>query len=252
MAQPKDFNDSTLWRISAYERLRAETHDSGFARLRDSTVLPTSLNAELSRLERVQRADDVLEIVAACVRHRESALIVLRLGGFVWPLTLFPLAHLYHVPRDVIAELGQRGRDVEVLSVEPPGLRPPGDVMHERVAERPGYRLMPALLWALALHSPGGRLLEEISGAAAFRIGTDCDDQGALRGALKSSFVRLRAEVAAQRDIASWPGMDAERAARLLNGVYLQGGLIVLRSHRAAHGEVAARRGLMSWLRGRH
>jgi hypothetical protein len=27
----RDFDDSTLWRISAYERLRAETGNSGFA-----------------------------------------------------------------------------------------------------------------------------------------------------------------------------------------------------------------------------
>jgi hypothetical protein len=47
--------------------------------------------------------------------------------------------------------------------------------------------------------------------------------------------------------MARWPGMDRERAARLLNGVYLQRGLIVLRSHRRArqgHDNV-----FMRWLR---
>jgi hypothetical protein len=124
--------------------------------------------------------------------------------------------------------------------------------MQESEAESTGFRLMPSLWWILALHTPGGRLLEEISGPAAFRIGADCRDAGMLRCAMQSSFTGLRAEVAAQRDIAQWPGMDAERAARLLNGVYLQGGLIVLRSHRAAHAEVATNKGLMSWLRRRH
>lgn len=249
MTAPKDFNDSTLWRISAYERACAETAHSGFARLAGNSVLPSTLHAELLHLQHVQRSGNALEVVAACIRQRESALIILRHRGLVWPLTLFPQSNLYHLPRSLVEELPHGGRDIEVIDVEPPGLRPPGHVMHERVADRPGYRHLPPLLWALALHTPGGRLLEEIGGHAAYRIAAGCTDDGALGGALQSSFVRLRSEIASQRDIARWPGMDAERAARLLNGVYLQGELIVLRSHRAAHAEVATHRGLMDRFR---
>ena len=251
MTAPKDFNDSTLWRISAYERFQAETAHSGFARLAGNTVLPTTLNAELLHLQRVQRSGHVLEVVAACIRQRESALIILRHGGLVWPLTLFAQSNLYHLPRSLVEELPDSGRDIEVIGVEPAGLRPPGHVMHERVADRPDYRHLPPLLWALALHTPGGRLLEEIGGHAAYRIAAGCTDDGALSGALKSSFVRLRSEIASQRDIARWPGMDADRAARLLNGVYLQGELIVLRTHRAAHAEMARKGGLMDRFRNR-
>lgn len=249
MAGPKDFDDSTLWRISAYERLRAENHHSGFASLGDSTVLPTSLHAELQQLERLQRSTHVLEIVAACMRHHESALIVLRHAGLVWPLTVFPQNNLYHLPRSLIEELPRSGRDLEVIAVEPPGLRAPGHVMHERVADRPGYRHLPPLLWALALYEREGRLLEEISRPAAFRIASDCSDEGALAGALRSSFVRLRSQIATLREIARWPGMDDERAARLLNGAYLQGRLLVLRSQQAALGEAGPHKGWLGWLR---
>jgi hypothetical protein len=45
---------------------------------------------------------------------------------------------------------------------------------------------------------------------------------------------RLQREAASLDDIARWPGLNRERATRLLNGVYLQAGLIVSRAHPAA------------------
>jgi hypothetical protein len=39
------------------------------------------------------------------------------------------------------------------------------------------------------------------------------------------------------RGIASWPGMDAERAARLVNALYLAGSLMVTRTAAAARPE---------------
>ena len=108
----RDFEDSTLWRISAYERMRAETGDSGFARLNEKSVLPTTLSAELSQLQRAQSSGDALEVVAACIRQRESALILLRHRELVWPLTLFPQRELYHLPRSIIESLQQSVRDL--------------------------------------------------------------------------------------------------------------------------------------------
>ena len=46
----RSFDDTTLWRISAYEQLLADGSGSGIARLARTTVLPTSLHAELSQL----------------------------------------------------------------------------------------------------------------------------------------------------------------------------------------------------------
>jgi hypothetical protein len=37
--------------------------------------------------------------------------------------------------------------------------------------------------------------------------------------------------------MAQWPGFERERATRLLNGLYLQGGLMVSRTHPAATNE---------------
>ncbi len=248
----RDFDDSTLWRISAYERFRAESGDSGFVRLNNATLLPTTLNADLSRLQQQRRSGDPLEVVAACLRQRETALILIRLDGLVWPLTLFPRQNLYHLPRSIIEALEAGGRDIEVISVEPPGLRPPGHMMHERIADPAHYRPLPALLWALALHAPRAELLEDIAGRAAYRVSADFVDQGiALAGALGPVLRRLRSEIASQADIAGWPGMNRQRAARLLNGIYLQGGLIVLRTHHAARDEAAPAHGMFGWFRTR-
>lgn len=244
----RDFEDSTLWRISTYERMRAETGDSGFARLNAKSVLSTTLSAELSQLPRAPSSGDALEVVAACVRQQESALILLQHRALVWPLTLFPQHNLYHLPRSIVESLQQGVRDLEVIAVEPPGLRPPGHAIHERIADGPGYRPLAPLLWTLALHAPRATLFADITGRAAYRLVSDfTPDAGALAGALGPALRRLRVEISSLADIARWPGMDRERAARLLNGVYLQGGLMVLRTHTAARDSDRGR--LRGWWR---
>ena len=51
----RDFEDSTLWRVSAFERARQESGSSGFARLQgDASVLPTTLVSDLDHLARDQ------------------------------------------------------------------------------------------------------------------------------------------------------------------------------------------------------
>lgn len=247
----RDFDDSTLWRISAYERFRAENGHSGFAHLNGSAVLPTTLASELTALENKHLSGDVIEVLAACIRKRESALILLRHRDLLWPLTVFPRNSLYHLPRPIIDALDDGNRDMEVMALEPPGLRPPGHAMHERIADGSGYLPLAPLLWALALKAPRARLLDDIAGRVAYRVSADFLDDGiTLAGALSPALRRLRLEIATLDQIARWPGMDKERAARVLNGVYLQGGLIVLRSHRLAQQGQANR--FLGWLRSGH
>lgn len=231
----RDFDDSTLWRISAYERMRSETGQSGFAGLNAPTSLPATLVSELAHLDQARRASEVLDVVAACLRHRESALVVLRHDALVWPLTLFPQQGLYQLARPIIESLANGNLDLQVIAVEPPALRPPGHAAQERVADLASYRPLPALLWAMALHVPRARLLDDIAGRAAYRLSADfTPDPSALAGALSAALRRLRSRAASLDEIARWPGMDRERATRLLNGLYLQGGLMVLRANPAA------------------
>lgn len=234
----RDFDDTTLWEISEFERMRRETGTSGFAGLERQTVLPTTLLADLRRIGVEDNAADALEVVAACLRHREPALLILQHERLVWPVTLFPSQELYHSPRDMALATRAGLGDLKVLSTEPPGVRAPGHWMHERVGSAEHYRPLAPLVWRLALHGPRATLLDEIAGPAAYRFAASrLDGVPAPVGAMGSAMERLRHETVPLRQIASWPGMSAERASRLLNALYLGSALIVSRATPAAREE---------------
>ena len=225
-----DFEDSTLWRISAYERFRQERGTSAFAPLGGNTVLPTTLMADLRHLEARREQSDVLEIAAACMRHRQSALLCLRYDDLVWPVTLFPAEMLYHAPRDLSAVPNEALGAIAVINCDPPGLRPPGHYMHERIGRREHYWPLKPLLWKLALHGPRHALLNEIAGPTAYRVTMSREDRPDAPGAMGPAAERLRTGAATLREMSSWPGMSVERASRLLNGLYLCTSLMVLRA----------------------
>jgi hypothetical protein len=234
----KDFEDSTLWRISAFDRVRQETGGSGFMRLGSETILPSTLLGDLRRLERTGSAGDVLEIAAACVRHGEAALLCLKYDEVVWPITVFPQQKLYHSPRDLAQATPAGFATLKVLAAEPPGVRAPGHWMTERVASAELYRPLGPLLWTLALNGPRRTLLSEIGGTAAYRLlHSRLEERPTVGGALGPALDRLHRESVSLRDIAGWPGMSLERASRLLNALYLSSALIVTRSHPAARPE---------------
>ena len=226
----RDFEDSTLWRVSAFERTLAETGNSGFAHWDVSSMLPTTFLADLRTLGYdTNGADvgaglgaDVLEVIASCVRHGQSALLCLQHEGLVWPLTLFPEQNLYHSPRDMQQASTAGLARLSLLTVEPPGVRPPGHWMHERAGLADCYHDLQPLFWSLALHGPRRTLLTEIGGTAAYRmIARPEPFRAGASGALGPAIERLRRESVSLREMAAWPGLSIERASRVLNGVYL-------------------------------
>jgi len=233
----RDFQDSTLWRISAYERMRLERGSSVFAQLGEPTLLPTTMLSDLRQLESRRDSGDVLENLAASMRHRQAALICLHYEDLVWPVTVFPTELVYHSPRDMALAKRDGLSTLKVLSCDAPGLRPPGHWMHERVGRMEHYHPLKPLLWNLALNGPRSELLSEIAGHAAYRVTLSREDRLLAPGALGPAADRLRSESAALRDIARWPGMSTDRASRLLNALYLTSALMVLRSHPAAQPE---------------
>lgn len=242
----REFEDSTLWRISAYERMRLERSSSAFAQLGENTVLPTTLLADLRHLEARRESTDVLEVLAACLRHRQPALLCLQYEDVVWPVTVFPEQGVYHSPRDLALARPESLATAKLLSCDAAGLRPPGHWMHERVGRFDHYRPLKPLLWNMSLLGPRHELLAEIAGPAAYRATLSREQRPAGPGALGAAADRLRTQSASMRDINGWPGMSAERSGRLLNALYLVGGLIVLRAHPAARNES----GLLDRLRG--
>jgi hypothetical protein len=235
----RNFEDSTLWRISAYERMRLERSSSAFAQLGENTMLPTTILADLRQLQSRREESDVLEVLAACLRHRQAALLCLHYEDVVWPITVFPAEMSYHSPRDVALAAADSLSQVKLLSCDAPGMRPPGHWMHERVGRMEHYRPLKPMLWNLALHGPRSMLLAEIGGHAAYRATLSKDSRPFAPGALGPAAERLRSESASLRDIAGWPGMSIDRASRLLNALYLCGGLMVMRAHPAARDETA-------------
>ena len=245
----RDFEESTLWRVSEFERIRQETGSSGYMSLSgQSTALSTTLISDLRHLERRHAHRDVLEIMAACVRHREPALLYLSLEEVVWPVTVFPGQMLYHSPRDMAEATAEGLASLALMSVEPPGVKAPGHWMYERVGLEACYRPLVPLLWSLALKGPRQDLLDEIGGPAVYRLMHGrLPDSVTAPGALGSAAERLRRESVPLRTIAAWPGMSHERASRLLNALYLGSELMITRSHPAAR--ESASKGLFGWKR---
>lgn len=239
---PTEEHASTLWRVSSFEVL----HERSLQGSERPTMLSSTLMAELATLERRSEESDALEVLAACVRLQEPALVYLRFAELVWPMTVFPAQMVYHSPRP-LTEAPERslGR-VTAMGIEPPNVRPPGHPMSDRVAAEEQYHSLAPALWRLALHGPRARLLQEIGGTAAYRVlrNPRVDDLP-LPGALTPAADRLRRESASLKQIADWTGMSTERGARLLNALYLGQNLMVSRSAAAARAE--PRRGLFGW-----
>jgi hypothetical protein len=228
-------------RVSVFHRYldelasEADADTSGSTRL---SSLSPSLLQDLKRFEPARSAGDgleVLEVMAACVRHARGLLVHLQDEDRVVPLTVFPTERLVHCPVPMAQFLAGRLPDLRVLHVEPAVLRPPGHRDSALVGELAHYAPLGLLLWELALRGAREELLPEIAGTAAYRIAPGLDLRGLrLTGSLAAAAVRLKRHTTNLREIAEWPGFDRARAMRMLNGLYLQAGLMVSRSHPAA------------------
>ncbi len=185
---------------------------------------------DLQRFEARARAGDgleLLEVLAAAVRHGRALRLMVEHGEHLLPLSVRPRERLVRAPLAAAGFDTLHWPALRVLQVEPAG--PPAST-----EAQPATPLGP-VLWALALHGARAELLPEIAGPAAYRIAPTTDLAALdLGGALGEAVARLQREAASLDAIARWPGMNRERATRLLNGLYLQAGLIVSRAHPAA------------------
>jgi len=200
--------------------------------------LSPSLAKDLMRFEQARKPGErleVLEVLAASVRHSRNLLVHLQEADRVIPLTLFPCERLVHCPLTMEQLLGGRLTELQVMHVEPAILRPPGHEDSGLVGEPECYWPMGMLLWELALRGARDELLPEIGGMAAYRISPGLVLDGLnLSGSIAAAVERLKRATTSLREIAEWPGFDRQRATRLLNALYLQAGLMVTRSHPAA------------------
>jgi len=228
------FGEPELMRASAYQRyldeLRADS-GAGSISTRISQLSP-SLQADLLRFGEDGDGSEVVEVMAACVRHGKRVTIHLQCGGRVVPLTVFAQERLVHCPLPMDELIGKHLLELRVMHVEPALLRPPGDEQAELIGAAHLHHPLAPLLWQMAMRGPRHELLPEIAGPAVYRVAPGLDiDALPAAGALAAALHRLRRQSASLRELAEWPGLDRERALRLLNALYLQSGLIVSRSH---------------------
>ncbi len=228
-----------LMRASEFQRYLDEAaRDGGDSTVSRLSTLSPSLMLDLLRFEQQGRHGSAIEILAACIRHARRLLLHLQAGKRIVPLTLFPVERLVHCPMPMTQFLQLPLAELGVLHVEPALLRPPGDRVHSMVGELQHYGALGPVSWELALRGAREELLPEIAGQAAYRISAGLSLRALpLRGSLAAAVARLQRETTSLRQIAQWPGFDRGRATRLLNALYLQGGLMVSRTHPAANGE---------------
>lgn len=229
-----------LLRASEFQRCLDELErwdhaDAGATRL---TSLSPSLQQDLMRFGRAGQPSELLEVLAACMRHTQSLAIHLRWREQVLTLTVFPAHRLAHCQIDLHELLGSRLAELLVLQVEPATVRPPGDAERSLVGDPALYAPLAPILWAMAMRGAREELLPEIAGQAAYRLAPGTRLHGIdLPAALASCIERLRRQSHNLHEIAAWPAMDRTRAMRLLNALYLQASLIVSRTHPAATNE---------------
>lgn len=202
------------------------------------SALSPSLWQDLMRFEQPGQHAEVLEVVAACMRHARPLCVHLQSDDKVVPLTLFPLERLAHAPVPMPQILAGRLAALQVMHVEPAVLRAPGDEVKALVGELSLYHPLAPVTWELAMRGARDQLLPEIAGPAAYRVVPGLNLKLLpLNGAVLAAVKRLQRHTTSLREICEWPGMDRVQAMRLLNALYLQAGLIVSRSHPAATSE---------------
>jgi hypothetical protein len=228
-----------LMRASAFRRqieLEREPTDSRITTRLSS--LDPSLHQDLLRFEGEGRQSELLEVMAGAVRHASALTVHLQLREHVLALTVFPVHRLVHCVLPMAQLLDLQLTDLEVLRVEKAQMQVPDLQTLVQPSVQPHYAPLGRLLWELALRGARDELLPEIAGQAAYRI-TPTMDLGLLEltGTLASACEKLKRQTTSLREIAEWPGFDRTRAMRMLNGLYLQAGLMVSRTHPAATNE---------------
>ena len=240
MLQPTQPDDrAELMRVSEFERLQGEAAiveqaEAGATRL---SSLNPSLLQDLMRFERSHRPGeglDVLEVLAASLRHSQPLLMHLQTDYRVLPLAVLPAPRQLRSPMPLQRLLQLRLPELRVLRVQPAPRAEPAAAGAPTLWTEP----LGPWLWELALRGSREALLPEIGGVAVYRVAPGADlHLLELRGSLAAAVLRLRERAAPLREIAGWPGFDRERAMRLLNGLYLQAALMVSRTHPGAIAE---------------
>lgn len=200
--------------------------------------LSPSLMQDLLRFDERKPQRELLEVLAAGVRHTQPLAIGVDWQRQSLTLSIFPTNRLVHCPMAMADFLATDLASLQVRQVQPATLRPPGSAEPTRIGNPALYAPLGPLLWAVALRGSRDALLPELAGQAAYRVAPGITLSGLdVPGAMAACISRLQRQTSNLREIASWQLIGPLQATRLLNALYLQAGLIVSRSHPAATNE---------------
>ncbi len=200
--------------------------------------LSPSLMQDLLRFDDDNPQRELLEVLAAGVRHTQPLAINVAWERQALTLSVFPTHRLVHCPVALDDFLAGNLETLRVRQVQPATLRPPGSAELARIGNPLLYAPLGQLLWAVALRGSRDALLPELAGQAAYRVAPGISLGGLdVPDAMAACINRLRRQTSNLREIADWQGIGVQRAMRLLNALYLQSGLIVSRTHPAATNE---------------
>ncbi len=216
------------FRDTAPRPLDPQAEDTGWGELGEPGTMAVLSDAMIEALRALgvgHAPPELLETVACGLRLHEPMLLSIAVDGWVWPISLYPPQGLYRAPVDWLRAPPAGLWDARLVACEPPPAAAPREGCG---GLPPCHYPLGGLLWSLALLGPRNGLLHALAGCEGFRVMPPARPSvmPGLPGALGSAVARLRAGPAGFEAMCRWPGLDATRAARLLNGLYLEGSLV--------------------------
>ena len=204
----------------------------------DLGSLSPSLLQDLQRFDPGSPQRELLEVLAACLRHTQALAVALDGPRGRLTLNLFPLDSMMHCALSIDELMDSDLSQQRVVDVRPASLQAPANALLKPLDGQRGFAPLRPLLWVTALYGARDKLLPELAGQAAYRVAPSLNLAGLdVPGAMQRCIMQLRRQTSNLGEIARWQGIGNGRAMRLLNALYLQAGLIVSRSHPAATNE---------------
>jgi hypothetical protein len=198
-----------------------------------STAGPTTVHSTLSpslREDLLRFADagaeiELLPAIAASVRHAKSVLMGLDLQGLRIVASIHPRQQIFRAPLDLSALSPAECRALKLVHVEP----------QARAADEAGRDTssgpLRPLLWRLAMHGPRVDLLPEVQGPVRYRLAFGAALKGLeIAPEFGAVLARLKSSPLGLDELVAGSGLGRGVLQRLLNALYLQSGLMIVRA----------------------
>jgi hypothetical protein len=221
---PTEFNPTQPFGDSTIDASAFADFDGGTP----STLSP-SLLSDLKRFGDGVDAIDLLPALAASVRHGKSLALHLRLGGNLLRVSVFPRAQLFHCETDLCALSHAELAQLQLVRIQPEAAVSPIRIEGMPSDAAPFGQLAP-LLWLVAEYGASAALLPEITGRVRYRLapGFSTHELPVELSAMPL-IQRLGRSTVSLGELSEWTVRGPARVSRLLNAIYLQAGLMVLR-----------------------